>query len=413
MWLERLNRFMLKVKTAWLDGTLWKRALRFLPLRIIPFSDVVLGYITLARTDRRLDLSTGFADHRQDPHHHRSDPDHLRRIIAAYRASKDAQPQAAPPFQIRGMWAEVIATNYQQLISALQSADVHALSALLENFNREHYTAGTGGTGYEHNLMYRTSPMGGPYIKTVWTRYRDHLLSSDYDLREVRFPLVGNPAGIYLNGDVVQINVFRHSYHAREMCDLLRDVPGATVVEIGGGTGAQCYQTTRLSRGSVAKHLVFDIPEVAVTIAYFLLSAFPEKRIRLFGEGPVSVDPSEAYDIAVFPHFEIDRLADQSVDLFHNACSFSEMDSASSREYLRIIQRTCRRYFSHVNHDVRFTIPNPDGSTSVNTLGSELVPDPALFKRVFKKPRVFYLPEDKGYPAFEFLYERMKSATLR
>lgn len=408
-----INGFILRVRIAWLEGTLWQKAIGFLPTRIMFVSDVIVGYMKLSKTDRRLNLSKGFADHRRDKHHYHSDPNHLRRIIAAYKASKQAQPQATPPFQIRGMWLEMINLNFQQLIDALQSENTSDLATLLENFNREQLTAGSGGTGYEQYVLYRTSPIGRLYIKAAWSGYRDRLRALDYDLRDVHFPFVGNPAGIYLNDDVVQVNAFRHLYHAVEMCELLRDVPDATVVEIGGGAGGQAYQTVRLSRGSVAKYLVFDIPEVAVIISYFLLSAFPEKRIRLFGEGAVSTDPTEGYDLGVFPHFSILQLADQSVDLFHNACSFSEMDRASSREYLRIIERTCRKYFSHINHDIRLKIRNADGSTSENITGSELMPDPDLFKRVFKKPRVFSLPEDRRYnPAYEYLYERIHPATI-
>jgi hypothetical protein len=113
-------------------------------------------------------------------------------------------------------------------------------------------------------------------------------------------------------------------------------------------------------------------------------------------------------DLAVFPHFKIVPLPEQSVDLYHNACSFSEMDSVSAAEYLRVIERTCRRYFSHINHEVRFRYRNPDGSTSVNLIGSELVPDTRTINRVFKKPRIFCLPEDRSLPAFEYLYERRR-----
>jgi hypothetical protein len=161
---------------------------------------------------------------------------------------------------------------------------------------------------------------------------------------------------------------------------------------------------------SLAKCIVFDIPEVASICSYFLLSAFPDRRIRLFGEGPVSAGAGEDYDIAVFPHFAVAGLADRSVDLFHNACSFSEMDRVSSSECLRVIERACRKYFSHINHETRFRYRNPDGSASMNLIGSELLPDPRRFKRVFKKPRVFCLPEDRFYPYFEYLYERCDDA---
>jgi hypothetical protein len=218
---------------------------------------------------------------------------------------------------------------------------------------------------------------------------------------------------VRFNGDVLTINTLRHLHHAAEMRDWLSDVPQATVVEIGGGFGGQAYQTVRLASPGIAKYVIFDIPEVAAIASHYLMAALPDHRIRLFGEGAVSVAADEPYDVAVFPHFAISRLADQSVDLFHNACSFAEMDSASSLEYLRIIERTCRRYFSHINHETNFTFLDSDGATSRNVIGSKLMPDTAKFKRVFKKPRVFFLPEDEleRFVSYEYLYERRPTVT--
>ena len=111
--------------------------------------------------------------------------------------------------------------------------------------------------------------------------------------------------------------------------------------------------------------------------------------------------------MAVFPHFAISQLPALSVDLFYNSCSFSEMDSASSMEYLSIIERACRRYFLHDNHDMVLEFKEADGSISVNVIGSKLIPNSALFKRVFKKPRVHGLPEDRSFIQFEYLYQRI------
>ena len=83
------------------------------------------------------------------------------------------------------------------------------------------------------------------------------------------------------------------------------------------------------------------------------------------------------------------------------------MDSESSREYLSIIERVGRKYFMHDNHDAIFEFKNPDGSTSSNIIGSELIPDSELFQRVYKKPRVHGLPEDRSFVHYEYLYERI------
>jgi len=400
----RLGYFFKKIMKARSSGTLWDKSRRFLVTMVRRPFEVFTGYICLRKADRNLNITDGFADHRQEKNHHRSNREHLRRIIVAYKASKQAQGQAALPFEIQGLWAEWISVNYKTLITILEAEDIEGLSNLLENLFRDKCTIGTG--GYDNYIRYR-SPLGSLYIKYVWNKYRDKLLSLDFDLQRIDFPHVGNQTGILLDGKVISIETLRHAYHAVEMCELLRDVPKAIIVEIGGGLGGQSYQTMHLSK-QVSKYLVFDIPEVAVISSYFLLSAFPNRRVRLFGEGSVSIDSCEEYDVAVFPHFAITQLPNSSVDLFYNSCSFSEMDGLSSTEYLSIIERASRRYFMHDNHDTAFEFRNPDGSTSLNVIGSMLIPNPALFKRIYKKPRVHGLPEDRSFVHFEYLYEKLQ-----
>lgn len=399
-----INYFFEKIIKAWSNGTLLEKCNRFLVSSIRRPPEVLIGYIRLSKADRNLNIKDGFADHRQEKDHHQSNPEHLRRIIAAYKKSKQAQGQAASPFKIQGLWEEWISVNFKKLIDALETEDLAKLSSILENLFREQCTTGAG--GYDNYVRYR-SPLGGLYIKYIWSKYRDKLLALDFDLQKICFPNVGNQVGISLDGKVISIDTLRHAYHAVEMCELLRDTPKAVCVEIGAGLGGQPYQTVQMGDERISKYLLFDIPEVAVLSSYFLLSAFPSKRVRLFGEGPVSVSSSEEYDIAVFPHFTITQLSDSSVDLFYNTHSFSEMDGASSREYLSVIERTCRKYFFHSNHDSHFEFRNPDGSISTNVIGSKLIPNSALFKRIFKKPCVHGLPEDRSFTYFEYLYEKI------
>jgi putative sugar O-methyltransferase len=402
---KRLRYFGAKIHRAWSDGTLRQKAGRFFVSSIRIPVETTCAYLRLPSADRRLDVAAGFADQRGEAGHSRPRPEHLRRIIAAYQAAKEAQRAAPPAFAIHGLWSEWIDVNFQSLVHALNTEDTSALAALLENLHREQFTIGTG-SSYDEYVRYRTALTGRFYVPAVWGRYRDLFRARAGPDREIRYPLVGNPAGIHCQGEVIPIHAWRHAYHALEMSQWLQDTPHAVVVEIGGGIGGQAYQMLRLAHPALAQYLIFDIPEVASVCSYFLLSAFPEKRIRLFGEGPVLTGASEDYEIAVFPHFAVVGLADRSVDLFHNSCGFSEMDGASSVAYLRVIERACRRYFSHINHDTRFQYRNADGSLSTNVIGSELLPDPRRFHRIFKQPRVFRLPEDRFYTYFEYLYER-------
>ncbi len=401
--MSRLTYFFSKIHSAWSTGTLLTRTVRFLSIFLGRPYEVLIGYLRLSKTDKAINVYDGFIDHRSRKEHHRSDPEHLRRIVAAYKAAKQAQLHADSSFKVRGVWDEWININYKKLIPALKNEDIPILSDLYENLFREQFTTGTG--GYDTYLRYH-APLGELYIKYVWSSYRDKLLMLDFDLQKLNFPMIGNPAGVMLNGNIIPIETLRHAYHAVEMRNLLRDIPNSIIVEIGGGLGDQAYQTMKLGE-NISKYILFDIPEVATISSYFLLSAFPEKHIRLFGEGPVSAASSDKYDMAVFPHFSTSQLPDLSVDLFYNSCSFSEMDSASSREYLSIIERACRKYFLHDNHDITFEFRELDGSASVNVIGSELIPNNAVFKRIFKKPRVHGLPEDRAFVQYEYLYERV------
>ena len=61
----------------------------------------------------------------------------------------------------------------------------------------------------------------------------------------------------------------------------------------------------------------------------------------------------------------------------------------------------------HDNHDTAFEFINPDSSISRNVIGSMLIPNPSLFKRIYKKPRIHGLVEDRSFKHFEYLYEKL------
>ena len=400
----RIIYFYSKVIRAYTAGNLFFKTKNFL-IRIIttPY-DVLRGYVRLSKTDRNLNLKDGFADHRKNKTSLLASHDQLKRIVDAYKASKKIQPLASSPFKIEGLWQEWISINYTKLITALDNENLSDLSVLLDNLFREQFTIGTG--GYDNYIRYH-SFLGVPYLKYVWCKYRDLLLGMDYDLSKITFPVIGNPTGVLLNKNIISIDNLRHTYHAIEMCEILRNLKSPRIVEIGGGLGGQAYQTMLMADDNSCNYTLFDIPEVNVISSYFLLLAFPNKRIGLFGEDSISPELPDNFEIGIFPHFKITQLKNCSVDLFYNSCSFSEMDGASSNEYLSIIDRACKKYFLHINHDVSFKSKNPDGSFSENIIGSKLVPNKKQFKRIFKKKRQHGVPEDRLYNAYEYLYEKI------
>src|SRR5262245_34782938 len=117
-------RFVERVRHAWASGSLWPRARRYLWIRISRPIEVLLGYPLLPSEARRLEVKSGRADHRASPAHLRSNPEHLRRITAAYIAAKRAESTAPGSYRIHGIWAEILKTNFEELISAANSGDL-------------------------------------------------------------------------------------------------------------------------------------------------------------------------------------------------------------------------------------------------------------------------------------------------
>ena len=398
--LQRLQYYFEKLKYARRSGSLWPKLTKKTLQAIYVPAKVTYDYtFELRSEDRHLDIEEGFRDHTAECK--MPSQETLQRLVRAYKQARSQEP-ADTRFGVRGLWREWIDINYGHMIDAIEREDLKALSSLLINFNREQMGIGTGGA-YGDLIRINGLWLGKAYVKTVWCTYRNLLAQTGVDPRSVSLPMIGNPAGIRVGDSVIQSETFRHAYKASQMISMLEGTRSNTVVEIGAGFGGSAYQAVQRSNGVIGRYIIFDIPEVAFVSAYFLIEAFPQKVVRLFGEGPINASD---YDIGVFPHFSFEQLPDQSVDLVFNSCSFSEMDGETSSLYLEVIERVCKRYLFHVNHDARLVFDAGDGQ-SVNRLGSELIPDPKLFRAVFKRPRVFGRPDDKFYRAHEFLYERI------
>ena len=403
----RAKYYLARLRAARASGTLRTRVGRKVKGTFYVPSLVLWKYLVLNQADRKLRIATGLADHRRPGSApSASDRGIAERICAAYRAAKLDEPKATKPYQVRGLWAEMIKVNYGPLIEAVTRSDIESLCRLLDNFSREQFAVGTG-AGYDDYVHYQTPLLGGLYIKAVWCEYRDALVESGFDLSKIRFPSVGNPFGVPLNGDIIQIETLRHALYAARISRLLSDQDSPVAVEIGGGFGGQAFQVVTQCRESgrpVGKYLDYDIPEVQIVASYFLLKALPDEVVRLYGEECNTND----FTIGVFPHYAIESLGDLSADLVFNSHSFSEMTSDASRNYLSVCNRICRKYFLHVNHETRFAYKEADGTVTRNLLGSQMVPDPGLFKHIYRFPRVVQRPEDRFDTSFEYLYERRR-----
>ena len=407
--MKRIKYLVQKIKNAWSSGTLKEKGILFSENQAKRYVFIPLKSFFRSTKNLQLNLTDGFIDHRSSQGFFEIQPDQIARIIKAYKLAKSHQKNASPEFEVKGLWDEWVSVNYKELIHGLENQNIESLGKLFNNIIREQCTIGLG--GYDEWLRYN-SLFGKSYIKEVWIDYYQKLVDLQGD-QEIIFPKAGNPCGIIYKKEVVPIESLRHAYRAEEIKNCLSDLDEKIIVEIGGGYGGLGFQlVSKLKDSKNAKFILFDIPEVVAISSAFLITSLPHKKIRLYGEGSISSIVGE-YEVGIFPHFTIDDLDNNSVDLFYNSCSFSEMDGVSSKKYLSVIERCCRRYFMHDNHETEFSFRQSNGAFSKNIIGSKLVPNQNLFKLVYKKPRTHGLPEDSSFKSFEYLYERTLNGLLK
>ena len=361
-------------------------------------------------------VKKGFNDHKANVHE-RNDRyiAIFKRLLDSYNKAKAEQKNVDQPYRVGRMWQDMIDRNFEDLVTSLRNKDTVKLQALLENFEREKFTIGISGA-IDYYAM-KKNPLYKYQFVNTWYKHYDTYKERARNYKQLTYPMLGNPAGLYHDGQVIPLDVIAYHYYAIEILSLLAGVDNPLVCEIGGGHGAQAYKILSISDHPIT-YVLLDIPEVLVIASYFLMAALPEKKFLLFGEGSMDSDKLDNYDIVLMPNFMLPQLGDETVDLFYNANSFSEMDSATVEEYIHQIERICRRYFFHVNHNAKF-VWYDDRKEIVNIPASQIKPDPRRFKKTYQHPRLFTRLEDKifyyRYKAghFAFLYGRIRSASCR
>jgi hypothetical protein len=106
------------------------------------------------------------------------------------------------------------------------------------------------------------------------------------------------------------------------------------------------------------RYVDFDIPEVLIIAAAFLMATLPQFSLELYSEPTVSHVPS----IVLLPHFELQNFAGTRESVVFNSHSLTEMSPATVLEYLRQISRIGPRFFLHMNHEYASEFKAPDGS---------------------------------------------------
>lgn len=205
------------------------------------------------------------------------------------------------------------------------------------NFKLALWDPGTNGVRYLKTLIHTLCGGTGP---ENWER-----------LRRIRRREVGSPITVTYDGEEVCLD-YLMAVHELEFIAAHTPLDGATVVEIGAGYGRTCHAV--LANHDVAAYHVVDLsPSLRLARSYLgaVLDGEDLARVRFH-----EVDGVEAL------------FRETRFDLCLNIDSFAEMDEATVRAYLALVDSSCDRLY--VNNPVgKYLDPSLDGHSQ----GQELV----------------------------------------
>ena len=162
-----------------------------------------------------------------------------------------------------------------------------------------------------------------------------------------------NPYVIY--GDKkLTLQFTRHAYYLNRMNQLQILNDSMIFGELGSGAGGFVITAKRLFPN--ATFVCFDIPSTLLTSSYNVMMNYPGLKIGLYdnfrGKYEIRPEDLQAFDFVMLPNWCIDRVKNDTLDVFYNVESLCEMEMATIKNYLDIIERITKKYFFTINRNI-------------------------------------------------------------
>lgn len=156
----------------------------------------------------------------------------------------------------------------------------------------------------------------------------------------IDFPnLFNGEVGLQTSRGVANYRAVHALYQAWRTRELVGNIRGARILEIGAGLGRAAYYTMKMG---VSNYTIVDIPLTGVSQAYFLGRTLGSEVINLWGEArpsPLQILPPVAYNEVAGPF-----------DLVVNVDSLTEMARTTAEAYLVGAARMSKMFWS-INHE--------------------------------------------------------------
>ncbi|WP_323963913.1 putative sugar O-methyltransferase [Aeromonas hydrophila] len=320
-------------------------------------------------------------------------------IFSAHQKTINDSERGTIPSALRvgKNWYSFLQATRPNFYSAIENKNLINLKELLRNFYRNEMSSGILGGNEAYQAFCNDSQHAGNFRRTfnVW---KNSLLVPN--IEQLACKKVGNPYGVYLNGNIVHANNMLNHYRASMTMNLLADIEKPIVMEVGGGYGG--YAESLLSCNFHGTYINFDLPENLIVSSYYLMMSFPDKKILTYQDDIKTISRAalEKYDIVLLPHYLIEKVEELAVDLAINTISFSEMDFNNISNYLSRFSKTSRHYIYHENM--------LDGGAGYEFYPVSTFPPLNNFKLIFSSPSrwPWFSINSAHHHHAEFLYER-------
>jgi putative sugar O-methyltransferase len=356
------------------------------------------------RGDKNYDLDLvdkGFADRREEM---QDDSEILNRICAAYNKAKDVQRHVSPVYRPSNEWLPIYKRPLREVIEALTNRDINRLGRIYGNFWRDPCSTGLVGLPLDmkkHFFGQRISRRDKMlFLNDTLYRYSlwHSLLGNTHRVEDLDSPCVGNPYGYFIDGTFIKGGSDYQHYYATAIGGLIKAETSKCVVELGGGFGGMAYYLLRDNKDLT--YIDLDLPENMALTAYYLLKAFSEKKILLFGEADLTQEAIQSNDILIMPSFEVNNLPDHCAGLVFNSYSLAEMSRETISTYISEFTRIIKGggYFLHVNHSKNSVVISDDFGVN-----------PEQFDLLYKIPALWNMGRNSQMDECEYLYRRVSN----
>ena len=322
----------------------------------------------------------------------------FERIVTAYGKSKEVQRRSAPVYQVSNEWLPIYAEHLGRIMDVLARGDIVQLKSAYNNFFRDSCSSGLHGflLDVPQNFVQNDIHPGlrERYFNDLLHRFKLwwELMEMTCPLADLQSPLIGNPYGYTIDGQFIRAGADYQHYYSSIIGRLIRGPGHKTVIEIGGGFGGMAYYLMRDS--SDLTYLDFDLPENVALTSFYLLTAFPDKEIALFGEVDMETTDIQRYDAVLMPSFEMHKLRNDSVDLTFNSYSLAELSRETVDDYISHINRFTSKFIFHVNHTKVSLVKSSDFGISKEK-----------FELVFRSTALWNASRNTEVDEFEYLYK--------